>query len=192
LYSVRWTCDQSLTSPFIYAMNQPQAYHRKRQDQQTSNMNSHLRTVRIIADYQFGRGAGRAVFPDDVEFRLSTTGRIRQILQDGERIATLRADDNQFTLGMIGASRLHAFLPHPGMRVVVNSDAAPFVSQGKTAFARHVVSVDPVVRSGDEVLLVDEDDNLLATGQAQLSASELCSFTNGAGVDVRIGFGKES
>ena len=154
-------------------------------------MNPHLRKSRIIADYQFGRGAGVALFPDDVAFRLSTTGRIRQILHREERIATLRASDNRFTLGKLGALRLHAFLPPPGMRVVVNSDAAPFVREGKTAFARHVVDADPDIRSGDEVLVVDENDVLLATGQAKLCASELLPFERGMGVDVRIGVGED-
>ncbi|MEA1895542.1 MAG: PUA domain-containing protein [Euryarchaeota archaeon] len=149
----------------------------------------HLRKSRIIADYQFGRGAGYALFPDNVTFRLSTTGRIRQVLQGKERIATLRASDNLFTLGKLGGSRLHAFLPPPGMRVVVNSDAAPFVRDGKTAFARHITDVDPMIRSADEVLVVDEDDLLLATGQAKLCASELLAFEYGMGVDVRIGVG---
>ena len=148
---------------------------------------THLRKVRIIADYQFGRGAGDALFPCDVTFRLSTTGRIRQVLQGKERITTLRASDNLFTLGKLGAYRLHAFLPPPGMRVVMNSDAAPFVRDGKTAFARHVTDVDPMIRSYDEVLVVDENDLLLATGQAKMCASELLVFEHGMGVDVRIG-----
>jgi len=152
---------------------------------------THLGKARIIADYQFGRGAGGTLFPADVRFRLSTTGRIRQVLQDKERITTLRASDNRFTLGKLGASRLHAFLPPPGMRVVVNSDAAPFVRDGKTAFARHITDVDPMIRSGDEVLVVDENELLLATGQAKLCASELLAFEHGMGVDVRIGVGED-
>ncbi len=155
-------------------------------------MDPHLRKVRIIADYQFGSGAGRALFGYDVTFQLSTTGRIRQIMHGKERIATLRAGDNRFTLGKLGALRLHAFLPYPKMRAVVNGDAAPFVRQGKTAFARHIVDADPMVRSGDEVLVVDETDDLLATGQAKLCASELLSFERGAGVDVRIGLGNKT
>ncbi|MEA1869692.1 MAG: PUA domain-containing protein [Euryarchaeota archaeon] len=152
---------------------------------------AHLRKARIIADYQFGRGAGDALFPDDVTFRLSTTGRIRQVLQGKERITTLRASDNMFTLGKLGSSRLHTFLPPPGMRVVVNGDAAPFVRDGKTAFARHITDVDPMIRSYDEVLVVDENDLLLATGQAKLCASELLAFEHGVGVDVRIGVGED-
>ncbi|MFU8768090.1 MAG: PUA domain-containing protein [Candidatus Methanoperedens sp.] len=40
--------------------------------------------------------------------------------------------------------------------MVVNSDSAPFVAKGKTAFARHVVDADPEIRAGQEVLVVDE------------------------------------
>ena len=48
----------------------------------------------------------------------------------------------------------------------MNEDAAPFVTKGKTAFCKFVVSCDPEIHAFEEVLLVDKDDNLLATGQA--------------------------
>ncbi len=151
------------------------------------NNSSHLKRVRTIADYQFGRGAGRILFSDEVTFQLSTTKRVRQILLHNERIATVRAKDGMLTLSIKGAARLHGFLPYPAQRVVVNSDAAPFVSKGKTAFARHVVAVDPDIRAGQEVLVVDESDRLLATGKAVLSAIEMQDFKKGIAVDVRSG-----
>lgn len=150
-----------------------------------SNQFNHLKRVRTIADYQFGRGAGEILFPDNVIFQLSTTKRIRQILLDNERMATVRAKDGMLTLSMKGAGLLHAYIEYPGQRVVVNRDAAPFVAKGKTAFSRHVIAVDPDIRAGQEVLVVDEDDNLLATGRAALSAVEMLSFKKGAAVDVR-------
>ncbi len=148
---------------------------------------SNLKRVRTIADYQFGRGAGDVLFPDDVEFQLSATKRIRQILLDNSRIATLRAKDGMLTLSMMGAGKLHGFIGYPGRRVVVNADAAPFVAKGKTAFARHVVAADPDIRAGEEVLVVDETDRLLATGKAVLAPLEMLSFKKGIAVDVRNG-----
>ncbi len=148
---------------------------------------SHLKRARTIADYQFGRGAGEALFPDNVEFQLSTTKRIRQILLDNNRIATVRAKDGMLTLSIMGAGKLHAFIKYPGYRVVVNSDAAPFVAKGKTAFARHVVTADPDIRAGEEILVVDENDCLLATGKAVLAPLEMLSFKKGIAVDVRNG-----
>ena len=71
--------------------------------------------------------------------------------------------------------------------MVVNSDAAPFVAKGKTAFARHVVDVDPEIRAGQEVLVVDGDDRFLGTGKTMLSAIEMKAFEKGTAVDVRGG-----
>lgn len=154
---------------------------------QQMSLKSHLKRARTIADYQFGRGAGEALIPDNVEFQLSSTKRIRQILLDNNRIATVRAKDGMLTLSIMGAGMLHEFIKSPGHRVVVNGDAAPFVAKGKTAFARHVVAVDPDIRAGEEVLVVDENDKLLATGKAMLSAIEMLAFKKGIAVDVRNG-----
>src|SRR5659263_640737 len=95
---------------------------------------SHIKRVRTIADYQFGRGAGEILFSDDVKFQFSTTKRIRQILLDNERIATVRAKDGMLTLSMKGAGKLHGFINYPEQRVVVNSDAAPFVAKERPLF----------------------------------------------------------
>lgn len=151
------------------------------------NTNPHLTRVRIIADYQFGKGAGSAIFPDNVEFQMSSTCRVRQILLEGKRIATVRAQDGVLTLGIAGAIKLHGFLAFPHNRVVVNSDAAPFVAKGKNAFARHVVEADPDIRAGEEVMVVDEKDNFLATGKAVLCVIEMTAFKKGMAVEVRSG-----
>ncbi|MDF1557870.1 MAG: pseudouridine synthase [ANME-2 cluster archaeon] len=153
-------------------------------------MSGYLKRVRTIADFQFGRGTGQAMFPDGSEFLMSRTKRVRQITFNGVRIATVRARDGLLTLSMDGAARLHSFLMAPSSRVVVMADAVPFVRDGKTAFARHVIDVDPFIRASDEVLVVDEDDTLLATGQAALSAGEMLEFDRGAAIVVRSGAGQ--
>ncbi len=150
-----------------------------------------LRTVRVIADYQFGRGAGRILFPDTCKFVLSpTTGRIRQVKDGGVRIATLKADSGWFTLSIEGARRLHEAFEYPKLRVVVLKDVAEFIAQGKSVFAKHVVDVDPNIRANDEVIVVDEGDRLLATGRAVLSAKEMLEFSRGVAVSVRQGIKK--
>jgi len=144
--------------------------------------------VRVIANYQFGKGAGLALFPDEPEIRYSRTKRIRQVFYESERIATLKTD-GLFTLSIEGSRRLHRHLPYPKMRIVVEDDAVPFVRDGKNAFARHVVAVDDMIRPFDEVLIVDRSDNLIGTGKALLSACEISSFMRGVAVDVRSGTG---
>lgn len=149
-----------------------------------------LPRVRRIADFQFGRGAGLALFPDDVTFSFSNTKRVRYVSLGKERLVTLRASDGRFTLGYPGAKRLHAYLPAPQNRVEVIDDAAPFVADGKNAMAKHVVNSDSNILAEDEVFVVDKDDNLIATGMAVLSGSEMIGFNYGTAVKVRQGKNK--
>ncbi|HMA04781.1 MAG TPA: PUA domain-containing protein [Methanomicrobiales archaeon] len=146
-----------------------------------------LARVRVIADYQFGRGAGEGLFPDGCEFILSQTGRVRQVLLGGLRLATLRAGDGRLTLSYTGACRLREAIPAPAYRVAIDPSVSDFIAKGKTAFAKHVVSADPGIRAGDEVLLVTGADELLATGTALLSGAEMPSFNYGPAVKVRQG-----
>ncbi len=92
-----------------------------------------------------------------------------------------------FTLSIEGASIVHRLLPGKKLRVVISEEAAPFVEKGKTAFIKHVVEIDPELRAGEEVLVTDETDKLLATGQLLLSPAEILVLNSGAAVDVRAG-----
>ena len=149
--------------------------------------NSSLRRVQAIADYQFGGGVGTGLFCEGCTFIFSTTGRIRQILYGGMRLATIRAADGRLTLSIEGAKRLRSLLPAPGYRVVIRDDVAEYVAQGKNAFAKHVVAADPAIRAGDDVLIVSGYDRLIACGAASLSGIEMIAFNYGVAVKVRQG-----
>ena len=146
-----------------------------------------LKKARIIADFQFGAGAGGFLFPDNVEFILSKTRRIAQIKENGIRIATLRSLDGLLTISIEGAKRLHRFFKYPGIRVVMNEESSEFIREGETAFCKHVIDADPAIKAYEEVILVDENDNLLATGKAMLSGEEMKIFNRGVAVKVRYG-----
>jgi uncharacterized protein with predicted RNA binding PUA domain len=144
-----------------------------------------LKRAKTIADFQFGPGAGEALFSTDTAFSLSKTGRLRYLFSGKERIATVRASDGLLTLSMLGAKRLHARFPAPSLRVVASDDAAPFVAKGGNVFAKHVLSVDPMIRAGEEVLVVDSRDHLLATGTAVLAPEEMLQIKRGLAVQTR-------
>lgn len=154
--------------------------------------NSSLRRVQVIADYQFGGNCGTALFPEGCTFILSTTGRIRQVLYNGVRLATVRASDGRLTLGIEGAYRLRDALPAPAYRVVVREDVAEFVAKGKNAFAKHIVAADPQIRAGDDVMVVAAGDRVIACGAAMLSGTEMLAFKYGAAVKVRQGSEKDA
>ncbi len=150
--------------------------------------NRSIRTLRTVADYQFGAGAGRALFPLDESFdiRRSTGGRPRQVLADGQRLVSY-GTDGRFTLAVAGGSRLQRALSPPAYRVVVGDESEPFVRDGKNVFAKFVQKVDPAIRPGDEVLVVHTRGDLLAVGRAELSASAMADFDSGMAVKVREG-----
>jgi uncharacterized protein with predicted RNA binding PUA domain len=154
--------------------------------------NSLLRRVQVIADFQFGGSVGTCLFPEGCTFIYSTTGRIRQVLFGGVRLATVRASDGRLTLGMEGARRLQAALPVPGYRVILRDDVAEFVAKGKNAFAKHVTGADPQIRAGDDVMVVAGGDRLIACGAAVVSGPEMIAFNYGVAVRVRQGCEKDA
>ncbi|MGC8817354.1 MAG: PUA domain-containing protein [Candidatus Hadarchaeum sp.] len=139
-----------------------------------------------MADYLFDRGVGNRLFPDGVRV-VKTRGRIRQVWLGEEILCTIRASDGFIVLNRRGAELIHSALSPPRLRVTVGPEAAPFVAAGKTVFAKHVVAADPEIRPYEEVLVVDPDDRLLATGKALLNGAEMVAFKTGVAVAVRRG-----
>lgn len=147
-----------------------------------------LMKLRGVANYQFGSRAGIDLFSRNVSVTHSPrTGRLRLIFRDGKLLATLRPRDGLLALSLHGARLLAAKSKPPRWRVIVRKDVASFIKQGKSVFAKHVVSADPRIRPGDEAIVVDDDDELLAVGRALLSGEEMLSFRNGVAVKVRSG-----
>jgi predicted RNA-binding protein (TIGR00451 family) len=104
---------------------------------------------------------------------------------DAQILATVRAHDGFLVLTIEGARRLHKAIPFPKLRVVVLQEVAQFISKGRSVFAKHVQMVDQQLRAGDEVLVVDGQDKLLAIGKATLSPQEMLDLTRGVAVKNR-------
>ncbi len=147
-----------------------------------------LQRIKMIADYQFGTGAGEGLFNKDVQIVKSRkTGKIRHVYDEEELIATLRASDGVFVLAREGARKLHSILPYPKNRVVVNEDAEPFAREGKSIFAKFVINCDIDIHAKEEVLIVNEQDQLLAFGKSVLNGKEIHDFNTGQAVKTRKG-----
>jgi len=150
-----------------------------------------VKKVKAIADYQFGMGAGEALFKGNINIEKSKkTGKIRHIYDGKTLIVNMRASDSYLILSKEGAKRLHAAMPFPQNRVVVNEDSVPFALDGKSVFCKFVVECDENIRSKDEVLIVDEDDKLLAYGKSLLGACEIEQFETGQAIKTRKGMKK--
>lgn len=149
-----------------------------------------IRKIKAIADYQFGVGSGEALFRGKVKIEKSKkTGKIRHIYYNNDIIANMRASDSFLVLSKEGAKRLHREIPCPQCRVVVNKDSEPFALEGKSVFSKFVVECDENIRANDEVLIVNEEDDLLAYGKSLLSGCEIMEFNTGQAIKTRKGLG---
>jgi uncharacterized protein with predicted RNA binding PUA domain len=152
-----------------------------------------LSRIRSIADYQFGKGVGVRLFPETVEIVYSkTTGRIRYVHFNGKRLATLRPTDCLLALSITAARLVAENRGFARCFVTVQNDVSEFIADGRDVFAAHVVKTDEKIRAKDEVIVVDEDNRVLAVGRALLSNAEMKAFKTGVAVKVRRGCAKES
>lgn len=160
-------------------------------DEEIRYVKDDVRKLKAIADYQFGWGCGEALFKGNINVEKSKkTGKIRHIYDGKTLIVNMRASDSYLILSKEGARRLHASTDYPKNRVVVNKDSEPFALDGKSVFSKFVVECDENIRSNDEVLIVNEEDKLLAYGKSLLSAIEINNFQTGQAIKTRKGFKK--
>jgi 7-cyano-7-deazaguanine tRNA-ribosyltransferase len=144
-----------------------------------------IEKLRAIMEYQFGSGASDLI-EDGFRIKKSRkTGRIRWIYKKKELIASVRASDHMIIPKQYLAGKLRERFKYPKLRVVIDDEAVPFVSEGKSVFARFVVEVDPDLRANDEVLVVDRKDEFIRTGTLILSPKEAIDFSRGVAVRVR-------
>lgn len=147
-----------------------------------------LKRIRSVADYQFGKGVGTALFPEDVEIVYSQrTGRIRYVYLGGDRLATLRPTDGLFSLSIAGARRIAESGCSVNCFVIVQNEVSEVIADGGDVFAAHVVKADCGIRPKDEVIVIGINGKILAVGKAVLSGEEMKVFKRGVAVKVRRG-----
>ena len=152
-----------------------------------------LNRIRSVADYQFGRGTGVELFPENVEIAFSKrTGRIRYVYLAGKRLATMRPTDGLFSLSIAGARRIVGNIGSAKCFVTVQNDVSRFISEGGDVFATHVVKADDEIRSKEEIIVLNESGEVLAVGRSVLSGEEMKAFKRGVAVKVRRGCMEES
>jgi predicted RNA-binding protein (TIGR00451 family) len=156
-------------------------------------MENALYRIRSIADFQFGKGVGAKLFSKNVNVLYSkATGRIRYVHFNGKRLATLRPTDGLLSLSITAARLVAENREYARCFVTVQNQVSEFIADGGDVFAAHVVEADEEVCAKDEVIVVDEDNRVLAVGRALLSSIEMRAFQTGVAVKVRHGCSKES
>ena len=132
-------------------------------------------TIRAVADYQFGAGAGDELFED-----LSTQGRYPQLRADdadGEQLAALAQQYGTLSLTTAGARRwVDSDVPTKTVEI------EPFVPHG-SVLAPGIVDASDDIRVGDDVVV--QGDAAFGVGRAEMSGPEMQSSTRGIAVQMR-------
>lgn len=147
-----------------------------------------LDELRTIADLQF-RGVGKQLIPDEVVLVISpSTMKIRYLLLNKKIYLSLRAGDHRFILHIPAGIVLNKILPHPYLRVYVDSKYSKFIASGGNVFCKHVVMADPSIKPGDEILVVDSNTyELIGVGRAIKPGWEITYYSWGEAVRVKEG-----
>lgn len=143
--------------------------------------------IREVIDRTFGDGTGEAVLPEGhlvILNKCPAIDRMDEVLVDGTVAGTMRYDIGK---GWVFISRLHGAMRMEGRMgkgyVVCDSGAVKFLQESKNLMAPGVKDAHPDVREGDEVIIIDPEGKVAATGVARMDASVMKE--NGKGVAVK-------
>lgn len=146
--------------------------------------------LKAVFEYQFDKDVASALislFPK-MEFQFSKkTKKLKYIFIDQENFAAYKPQTGMFSLNFKAAEYILKKTNKPKMRVVVQSDIQDFIKDGKSVFSQHVISVDPALHIGDEVVIVNEEDQLLAIGKMSYPPSYINQKVKGSCIKVRRG-----
>ena len=133
--------------------------------------------VRATADFQFGGNAGVTLVPDGTRIRGKPYGTILCKIQ-GEQVCSFVGSTGTLSLTLAGGALLQS-LGNKWVRL-----EAPR-AKGGSIFAVGIKEADSDIRPGDEVLVLNPKDELVAVGRSEMSGREMCELTRGRAVSIR-------
>jgi len=148
-----------------------------------------IRLVKELADRQFGQGSGDALIPDGHTVLLNkapSLDRMDEIIADGTVVASARYDLGSgwvLVNRMQGAMRIGKTATKG--YVICDGSAVPFIRDSKNLMAPGVTDAHSDIVPGDEVIIIDGSRNVIATGLARMSASEMIGSDRGLAVKTK-------
>ena len=143
----------------------------------------HFLKLQQSLDALFGTGSSKYL-PKDIDVILSRkTGRIRTVSHKGKILCTLRINGSL----AISIDFAQTLLQNKIFRencIEINSDAAPFVMEGKSVFCKHVLWCGKNIHVGSDTPILFKNQ-VIAVGKAILSSKMISDFNRGVAIKVR-------
>jgi 7-cyano-7-deazaguanine tRNA-ribosyltransferase len=145
-----------------------------------------MRKIRALLAHQWGIKPISLAKMEDFEITFSkTTGKIRHVRRGEDILFTLVPNTGLLIPTFSGGLELLNLGIASVYFVTMDSSVGEFVAKGKSALSKFVVKAGHRIISGEEVLIVDEESNLLGVGRALLDGKEMGAFKRGAAVATR-------
>jgi len=145
--------------------------------------------IKSIADKQFGSGSGEALLPDGHIVLLNKSpslDRMDEIIIDGCAVASMRYDMGsgwKLLNRMQSAMRIGKVMTKG--YVVCDIGAVRFIRESKNLMAPGVTDAHPDVKVDDEIIMIDTEGNVIATGLAKMPAADMIAFDKGLAVKTK-------
>ena len=148
-----------------------------------------IELIKRLTDEQFGIGTGDALLPDGSIVLLNkapSLDRMDEIIVDGSAVAGIRYDMGsgwKLLNRMQSAMRIGKVMTKG--YVICDPNVVKFIRESKNLMVPGVVDVHPDVKEEDEVIIIDSDRNVVATGLAKMSAAEMMCREKGLAVKTK-------
>lgn len=127
------------------------------------------------------------ILPKSTSFDYSKrTGRIKNFTFESQLAGTLRTDGG-IALTLSGAQIL---MKNPQFKVnciIPTQEAVPFVSEGRSLYCKHVKWCGSNVKVGSDVVVINDNDEILAVGRARIASNMMKGLDAGVAVRIRQG-----
>ncbi|TFF92231.1 hypothetical protein EU545_01630, partial [Candidatus Thorarchaeota archaeon] len=133
--------------------------------------------VGATLDYQFGSGAGSILLSPEVRLRGKPYGMILCKLDDTQ-LCSYIGESGTVSLTLAGAKLLK---DHGSYWVRLEAPRA----KGGSVFAVGIEEADSQIRPGDEVIVINRTDEVIAVGKSEMSGREMCELARGRAVTIR-------
>jgi uncharacterized protein with predicted RNA binding PUA domain len=143
----------------------------------------HVLKLKHTIDALFGNGVSRYL-PKDIELTFSKkNGRIKNVYLDEKLLCTLRIDGG-LAISPFFAQMLLKSKKFKENCLEINSEAKPFVEEGRSVFCKHVVwcGKNVMIASDTPVLFKEK---VIAVGRAVLSTKMILNQNLGVAVKIR-------
>lgn len=123
---------------------------------------------------------------DEIILEISKrTRRIRHVLINNKIIATLRPSDGFLIFNIEGAEFIKRKIIDIPKKVYISDEGINSLKKTSSIFPKQIINIDEDIRPGDEVFILDKNENIIATGKSILSSEEIKFFKRGVAIKVR-------